>query len=392
MEECGLRTAEAHLTRAIVAAVAAVSLPLALGSAPRLGAVASLLTVLALLATWGMRWRLRVDDEGVHYTSIILWLVPTWRAHYWLDAEVYACGDDDWSNDGPTLAVRNRAGRAGDRDALFGPTREPELSALAKRINDGIAAFREQVPREPLLALRARWLPPATRPLGRHSSGRITRWVNEAALTIGTTSIPAGSTFGLNMCAGYGWVDPRRDDVLDDVTLSAATPLTERGLVAQAGASIRFGDRGEVSAVRNAVRGIVEAEYRGCRMPLDGAANVSWDADGEIAGGRLALDANVGGLRIPAGSELTSFTQIRIFELSAPMALPELALRAGARLHYTRNALRGVGMREITNVMLRGRRWRLAGAGALIPLHQDGRIDLRAGRRLGNITECEGTR
>jgi hypothetical protein len=344
-------------------------------------------TAVALLLAVGARWRVVVDGDGLVFSRLSAWVVPVRREKHLLDVTIDLY--EAWEDAEPSgICVRRRPGERGSEEC-FGPARDVAMGVLRARIYRAIHAARAIAPPLPKV-LRVPWLQGAALdPLlvRGASSSRITQARTTRAVKAARATLPAGTVLALNTYEAKEYVDPRRQDVIDHATVPAFVFLPEVGLTAWPGAELHFDALGRVRATKRAFDGVVQLGG----FPLDGKAWIAWDeATGELRTATLGEAAKVGGFTLPMGTTLTRWPLAGrggrwdlAFSLAGEVTLPELTLRPGEHMHFSRSGAlveiridRDVPLGE--GKMLRSHR-------LPVSVHPDGRIDRKTCRRAGML-------
>lgn len=343
----------------------------------------ALLALMMVLAA-GARYELRLSPDGIHLTLYRFWLVPVYRRHELLDADIDLYQSFE-SSTPEGLCIRpplHLAHRMKESDS-FGPHfNKARLVALHGTLVAALDRLRAAAPPPPP-ELRNALLAPYLDALDldravRDTRGRLREVASTAAIEIGNVMLPPNTLFYLN---DGTFTDPRRDDELREVVLSDACVIRE--LLARAGGRLVFDGDGRLRSVRAAFDGEVLLED----IWVDGQDTISFDANGRLSGFTLARATPFADLRIPAGTRFTCWPGGGRLParwtcgLGGELSLPEITLRRGETIDLSleRDSLRAISPRRdvrLGNLIIRH-------GIVSIPVQNDGRIDVAQCKRLG---------
>ena len=342
-------------------------------------------TVLVAAVAAGARYRLTISPDGIELVELRAWILRVRRSRWLLDAKIdlYESLDADAPQG---VSVEEWRGGRSKGSECFGPAREGRVRALHAAASAALERQRAAAPPCPP-ELRHAVLGPrsASFDLGaaaRHPSGRLHEVTSLGRVELGGIELPAGSLFRFNdePYADPAFIDPRRDDVL--VEVQVAEPVVVHGRTASPGAVIRFD--GELRPITT--RGAFEREVEIDGKPVRGDALLGFRADGRLSTFTLARALQVGEITVPADSKLHFMEGGSLLParwtcwLGGTLALPETTLSEGESCELSPDLSRLTAILPHKDVVLA--RGRLPGGVMSIPVKPDGRVDVRACRKL----------
>jgi len=348
-----------------------------------LAAAALALTV----AATGHRYRLVLSPDGIELAVLWAWVVPASRQRWLLDADIDLYESlEATSPEG--ICVESRRGPNPDASSCFGPGREPAIRAFHAAARAALERLRAAAPpcprelRHPVLGPQAAALDVAG--ASRYPGGRLREIASVGPVTLDALVVPAGSRFRFN---GEHFLDPRRDDRLVDIELGAPILLHGRETIPGAVIHLEGDGAGPVVAARGAFPREVEIHGR----PVRGDETVGFTRAGALDAFTLAREATFGGFTLPAGSKLFHWGGAGKWlppswecTLGGPLPLPETTLVAGESCKLSTDLTRLIAISPRQDLVLPAGRVR---AGVMsIPVHADGRVDVRACRKIGLLS------
>jgi hypothetical protein len=348
------------------------------------------LLALSMILAAGCRYELRLSSSGIRLTLYRFWLVPVYRRHELLDADIdlYQSFESD-TPEGlcirPPLHLANRMKESDSFGPHFNKARMLAVHGELVAALDRLRAAAPPPPRELRNALLAPYLDALDLDRAvRDTRGRLREVASTAAIEIGGVLLPPNTLFYLN---DGMFTDPRRDDELREVVLSDACVI--RDLLARAGGRLDFDGDGRLRSVRAGFDREVLLED----IWVDGHDTISFDADGRLSGFILARATRFAGLRIPAGTRFMCWPGNGLLPahwtcwLGGELDLPEITLRRGESIELSleRDSLRAFSPRRdvrLGNLMIRHDI-------VPIPVRSDGRIDVRRCKRLGILGRAD---
>ncbi|PRQ07275.1 hypothetical protein [Enhygromyxa salina] len=305
------------------------------------------IAAVVIAAGTGSRYRVSVDDSGVHVVLRRLWVVPVKRLRYRLDASVELYLGSDLRPIG--LCVQPYSCTPEFTATCFrGGRPVPELERIRGEIEAAIVRARARVEVEqrqlqgPLAALASAL---EIDELARGPGQRFLRATSVAPFELGGVQIPTGSTVELN--DADTWLDPRRDDQLRGISVSRPTFVPPLGRELPAGTRLIFDE-----ALSHVALLVVSGEI---------------DVDGFCCSGEWGLSFT------PDGA-------LRSFTLAGPWTTPTCTLPVDVLVRRTRREDGTHGWRVILNCALslpgvglrNGDRLYLAADGSLVSFFRSG--------------------
>lgn len=342
--------------------------------------------ILLLALSFGARWKVTISPGGVTLERWRFWVIPRPTKHFLLDmsfghywpfesARPEGISIDDYS-------VYNH-------DLCFGPRGSAALDDLLESLNQSLTRARQALSD----AEQSEQAKPAF-PFDEHDfdwntaewsttksgPGRLKKIRSTAKILVSENlEIPGDSVFEFNQLLSQqntAWMDPRRPDILDAITLSAPVQIPDLQPPAAPGTILRF-SHGELMSVEDGE----DQVFTWGTYQLDGGEPIKF-RDGRPSGFKLAGSLEISGHTIAAGSYMERyFIGDWRFELSEAVTLPQFTLEAGEHLHWNDRRLTHATLNRDLPLGKKNIKAR-----SLIFLKSNGRVDLRACKKAGVLS------
>ena len=346
------------------------------------------------VGAWGTRFRLIIASNGIELTTLVAWWIPTRRRRWYLDARIDLY--ESWEADRPEgLCVQPPIASDEDASPCFGPTREDRLRDLQRLATEAVLRARSLAPACPPQLRHARLGGESSRfdfeDVVRFPNGRIRELRSRDVIRWpGLDDIPPGSRFRFNGAPSLNvednadaFIDPRREDVLYEIEVSA--PVRIFSHVTNSGAKLRFSSNRFVGTLMAFPS---EAVFEG--RIVRGDQWLGFQPDGTLSAFTLARGTTLAGFEFGADSRFDFWRGSgRLLparwtcRLGAALVLPAFTLQAGDACELSVDLARLTGIAPRADLILP--EGRLRGGVMSARVSPDGRIDLAWCRKAGLI-------